>query len=74
MCKHCNNSKNNEEAWQQQVVEESNARQILEQLIEKSDALLDFYYEVNIDYSRKETKIKLDLEEALAGARKYCEN
>ena len=74
MCKHCKNTKSHEETWQKQVVEEGNARRVLGQLIESSENLLDFYYHVQIDHSKREVNIKCDLIDALADAKKYYEN
>lgn len=71
MCINCKSNKSHEKAWQEQVIEESNARRILCQLIEKSEALLDFYYHVQINHSKREVKIKFDLIDALADAKKH---
>lgn len=75
MCRLCHNrsrtNKSHEEAWQEQVVEHSNASQVLGDLIEKGQVVLDFYYGAQIEGSKKETRIKLELEAAIHYAKKY---
>ena len=59
-----------ESGWHKQEAERSNTSRVLGDLIERAEAVLDFYYVAQIEGTKRETKIKFDLEDAISQARR----